>query len=267
MLRPLEVLYEAELPAYSLPSDIESLYGRIGFPRRVLYSNFVSSIDGVVTLGNQPSAGSAISGKYPADRFVMGLLRACADAVVIGAGTLRGSPGHLWTPLHVFKEMADSFAALRRSLGRAAEPRLVLITASGELNLSHPALVRGALILTTAAGAKSISRRLPAASEVAVVGRGKTLDLARAVDELRKRGYEALLTEGGPHLMGGLIARGLLDEMFLTVSPVVAGREGEGRLGMVEGAELLPKTNLWSRLLSLRRHGDYLFLRYGLTRI
>src|SRR5260370_31001566 len=262
MLRPLEVLFETELPGYPLPADLARLYGGIGFKEPVLYSNFVSSIDGVVSLGAEPSAGSLISGKYPADRCVMALLRACADAVVIGAGTLRGSPGHLWIPSHVYPDLKASFAALRQSLGRAPEPRLGLITATGKLDMSHPALIRGALVITTAAAAKVFRHRLPAASEIAVMGRGRSLDLARVLRELRKRGYHVLLTEGGPHLMGALMRERLLDDAFLTISPVAAGREGKGRLGMIEGLELLPKTELWTRLLSARRHGDYLFLRY-----
>jgi riboflavin biosynthesis pyrimidine reductase len=64
--------------------------------------------------------------------------------------------------------------------------------------------------------------------------------------------------------MGSLIKARLLDEAFLTISPVVAGRAGEERLGMVEGVEMLPKAGVWTRLLSARRHGDHLFLRYGL---
>ena len=177
----------------------------------------------MVTLGEGTSAGSVISGKYPADRFLMALLRACCDAVLIGAGTLRATPGHLWTPAHVFPRHAEGFAGLRRSLGRSPEPRLVVITARGAIDSSHVAIQHGALILTTRRGA----------------------DACR-------------------HLVGELIDRGLLDEAFLTVSPVVAGRAEERRLGMVEGVELLPKRGVWSRLLSARRHGDYLFLRYGL---
>ncbi|TMD30796.1 MAG: hypothetical protein E6I95_14730 [Chloroflexi bacterium] len=64
--------------------------------------------------------------------------------------------------------------------------------------------------------------------------------------------------------MGELIRAGLLDEMFLTLSPVLAGRKREQRLGMVEGVELMPKAPVWNRLLSARRQDDYLFLRYGL---
>lgn len=264
MLAPFGVLFEADgLPEYSLPVDLKHLYGRLGFPDRVIYANFVSSIDGVVTLGANPSAGSVISGKSPADRFVMGLLRACADAVVLGAGTLRATPGHLWTPAHVYPALATEFTALRSALGRRAEPALVVLTASGELDFSHPAIVRGAIVMTTSLGAKKIGSRLPASCELVVLGKGKSLDIGKVVGELRERGLDVLLSEAGPHVTGQLVADGLLDEVFLTLSPVLAGRGKEKRLGMVEGVELLPAKGAWSKLLSTRQHGDYLFLRYG----
>jgi riboflavin biosynthesis pyrimidine reductase len=236
----------------------------LGFPPSLIYSNFVSSVDGVVTLGSKPSAGSIISGKYAADRFLMGLLRACADAVVIGAGTLRATPGHLWTPAHVYPALATEFTALRSSLGRSPEPALVLLTASGDIDFSHPALVRGATVMTTSAGAKKMGDRLPPKCDQIVIGEGNRLDLDKTVAELRGRGLQVLLSEGGPHLIGQLIEGGLLDEAFLTISPVVAGRGADRRLGMVEGVELLPDAGAWGRLLSARRHGDYLFLRYAL---
>ena len=259
-LAPFEVLFETDLPAYKLPADLQHLYGRLGFPTPVLYSNFVSSVDGIVSLGSTPSAGSSISGKNPADRFLMGLLRACADAVLIGAGTLRATPGHLWTPGHVFPDLATEFTVLRSNLGRTTEPKLVVVTASGDIDASHPALVKGAIVMTTEDGAKAIGDRLPATCEV--VGKGQALDLSAALEQLRGRGLKVVLTEGGPHLIGPLIDKGLLDEAFLTISPVVAGRGAEVRLGMVEGVELLPKRGVWSTLLSARRHGDHLFLRY-----
>jgi riboflavin biosynthesis pyrimidine reductase len=261
-LAPFEVLFEAESPEYKLPFDLQHLYGRLGFATPVLYSNFVSSVDGVVTLGSTPSAGSVISGKYAADRFLMGLLRACADAVIIGAGTMRATPGHLWTPGHVYPDLATEFTVLRSNLGRSREPKLVVVTASGEIDAAHPAVVKGAIVMTTEAGAKAIGSRLPATCEVVTVGNGKTLVMGDALVELRSRGLKVLLTEGGPHLMGQLLEKGLLDEAFLTISPVMAGRDKESRLGMVEGVELMPKRAVWSTLLSARRHGDYLFLRY-----
>ena len=264
MLAPFEVLFEAaDLPDYSLPADLKHVYGRLGFPDRVVYSNFVSSIDGVVTLGSKPSAGSVISGKDPADRFLMGLLRACADAVLLGAGTMRATPGHLWTPAHVYPSLATEFTALRSALGRSAEPPLVVLTASGELDYHHPALAKGAIVMTTAGGATKIGKRLPGTCELVVLGKGKSLEIGKAVAELHDRGLDVLLCEGGPHLMGQLLADDLLDEAFLTLSPVVAGRDKEERFGMVEGIELLPGKGAWSKLFSARLHGDYLFLRYG----
>lgn len=206
------------------------------------------------------SAGSIISGRNQADRFLMGLLRACADAVLLGAGTLRATPGHLWTPEHIFPPMAASFAELRSHLGRKPEPRLVLFTVSGNLDVSHPAVVAGATVVTSRAGAERLRMRLPESCDVLEA------DVPQAIAELRRRGSNVLLTEGGPHLAGELIKADALDEAFITVSPVIAGREGEERLGMVAGAEFLPSRQIRSRLVSLRRHEDFLFVRYDLRR-
>lgn len=229
-----------------------------------MYSNFISSLDGAVTLGEGTSAGSVISGKNPADRFLMALLRACADAVLVGAGTLHATPGHLWTPAHVYPQQAESFAGLRRSLGRSPDPTLVLVTGRGEVEASHVAVQRGALVFTTRSGAKNLEGRLPATCQVVAMGEGREVDMSAVLDELRNLGLGVVLTEGGPHVMGELIDKQLLDEVFLTISPGIAGRDKEARLGMVEGVELLPNRGVWSRLLSARRHGDFLFLRYGL---
>jgi riboflavin biosynthesis pyrimidine reductase len=104
MAEPLTLRYEEPgLPHQDLPPLLAWAYGGdLGFFETCVYANFVASLDGVVALGPEyPSSGSTISGHEPADRFVMGLLRAFADAVVIGAGTLRATPTHRWTPAHV----------------------------------------------------------------------------------------------------------------------------------------------------------------------
>jgi riboflavin biosynthesis pyrimidine reductase len=206
-----------------------------------------------------------ISGRYPADRFLMALLRACADAVLIGAGTLRATPGHHWTPAHVFPDLASSFARMRNDLGRKPDPRLVVITGTGDLDVSHPAIAGGATVLTTPEVAGALRKKLPESCDVIEAGQAE-VDISRAIDELRSRGLNLVLTEGGPHVMGELIEHGLLDEAFLTISPVVAGRMDDSRLGMVAGVELLPAAGVWGELMSARRHGDYLFLRYGLRK-
>jgi riboflavin biosynthesis pyrimidine reductase len=230
----------------------------------VAYSNFVASVDGVTSLGSTPSAGSEISGRNPADRFLMGLLRACAEAVVVGAGTLRATPGHHWTAEHVYPEVAEAFASLRSTLGRTPKPRLVVLSASGDVPASHPAVVDGATIVTTAAGAARLRPRLPGTCDLIELENGGGVDLPAAFAELRRRGCEVILTEGGPHVMGEMIGRRLLDEMFITLSPVIAGRDDNTRLGMVAGAEFLPGRGVWASLRSARRHDDFLFLRYAI---
>jgi riboflavin biosynthesis pyrimidine reductase len=260
------VLFEAGVPQSSTSGELQRIYGGLGFERDVVYSNFVESIDGVTTLGSKPSAGSAISGRNPADRFLMGLLRAFADAVVVGAGTLRATPGHHWTPEHIYPDGTEPFADLRIELGLKPRPRLVLLTSSGEVAVSHPAVIAGATIVTTETGAAVLKDRLPDSCDLITIGPSGVVDLDRAMKELRSRGYRAILTEGGPHVMGQLIAGRLLDEAFVTISPVVAGRDGELRLGMVAGEEFLPGRGVWTTLLSARRHGDFVFLRYAMEK-
>ena len=265
---PLELLYEeAGLPGWRLsPALAEAYGGDLGFALPCVYGNFVASLDGVVALGPEyPSSGSAISGREPADRFVMGLLRACADAVLVGAGTLRATPRHRWTPDHVYPLAAADFAALRRRMGRPGLPELVVVTGSGDVPTDHPALVAGALIATTAAGAERLRGRVPPACTVLTVGGGGSLRMADALTAIAARGHRAVLTEGGPRVLGQLIDEGLLDELFLTVSPVLAGRGRTPRAGLVDGLELLPDLPRWSDLVSVRRRASYLFLRYRLA--
>ena len=264
MLEPFELLHESDGPRYEIPDELSRIYGPLGFGTKALYANFVTSLDGVATLGSTPSAGSVLSGRYPADRFVMGLLRACADAVLLGAGTLRATPNHLWTAGHVCPDYAPSFVALRKLLGRRPDPRLVVVTASGNLDVDHRAIVAGATVVTTARGAHALRSRLPASCDLVVVGDGDDVDLTQVMRQMRERGHDVVLTEGGPHLVGELVDRNLLEEVFLTISPVLAGRDVEPRLGMIAGTELLPGRGVWTRLAGARRHGDYLFLRYGL---
>ena len=265
-LPPLTALYErAGLPAWDLPRALAGVYGGdLGFRRPCVYANFVASVDGVTALGPEyPSSGSAISGHAPADRFVMGLLRACADVVLIGAGTLRATPGHRWNPGHVCPAAADAYAAFRRSRGRDGDPLLAVVTARGAVPARHPALRAGALILTTAAGARRLHGQLPAYT-IVDLGEGPELPPAEVLAAARDRGGSMVLTEGGPRLLGQLAAGGLLDELFLTISPVLAGRGNIARPGLVAGLELLPSRAEPAELLTVRQHGSYLFLRYAM---
>jgi riboflavin biosynthesis pyrimidine reductase len=263
----LELLWEAEgLPAFDLPEELESAYGPFGLETPLVYANFVETLDGVVAIRSEPKSNRLVSGNSETDRFVMGLLRAAADCVLIGSGTLHGSPKALWTPEKAYPDAAEAYAELRRRLGLAPEPALAVMTASGALHPDHPALREGAVVLTTARGAERARRGLSEAVEVVVLDGETAVDPADAVGALKERGCRSICSEAGPHVFGSLLAAGLVDELFLTVSPLLAGRSDLGqRLALVEAEELLPDRRDPARLLSIRRDGAHLFLRYALS--
>lgn len=265
-MEPLDVLYQADgLPAYDLPDELKALYGGpLGFDEPRVVANFVATLDGIVAIPGVARSNRLIRAGSEADRFVMGLLRACADVVLIGSGTLHGSPRTLWIPERACPAAAPAFAELRRRRGRPAEPVLAVVTGRGELDADHPALTAGALVLTTHAGAARLRGRLSAASEVVSLGDGTSVDLRDAIAALRERGHRLVLSEAGPSVFGSMLAAGAVDELFLTASPLIAGRlPGEPRLGLAEGADLLGDVRL--ELRSLRRQGDHIFLRYAIT--
>jgi riboflavin biosynthesis pyrimidine reductase len=262
-----ELLFERDgLPKFELPKEVARSYsGTFGVRRPSLFANFVTSVDGVVALDGAGESGHVISGESAADRFVMGLLRACASAVVVGAGTLRASPKHLWTPAKIFSPAAADFGELRRALGLSEQPKLVVVTASGELDASSPAL-RDALVATTPDGAERLRSALPQTTRIVAYPAGRpsgSMNLRPLIELLHAEGHELLLTEGGPSLVGQLLAENLLDELFLTVSPRLFGRHASNaRKPLVDGVDLGGKP---LELSSARLHGSHLFLRYGVT--
>ncbi len=267
MIEPLSVLAEdGDLPRWDVPAGLARLYGgAIGLEEPCLVANFVESLDGVVAMPDVARSHAVVADEGEADRFVMALLRACSDAIVLGTGTLLSSPRGTWRIDRPYPPAADGLAELRAQRGRPAQPLVCLVTTGASLDPSHPVLETGALVLTTAAAAARLRKTVPAASEVVAVGDGDSVDLAAAVAELHRRGHAVVLSEGGPALFGGLVASRLVDELFLTVSPLVAGRGAAPRPGFVEGVELLPGTRVAGRLRSVRSHGSHLFLRYCLT--
>ncbi|HWE23925.1 MAG TPA: dihydrofolate reductase family protein, partial [Myxococcales bacterium] len=224
-----------------------------------IYANFVASIDGVVALRAKEESGHIISGGNEADRFVMGLLRACADAVLLGAGTFRKAAGHLWHAETIYPPAAPQFAELRCRLGRKSPPPLVVVTATGEIDPAQPAL-RDAVIVTTPAGEARLKGRVPATARI----EAGAIRLQEIIARLHSTGHRRILTEGGPTLASELAAAGLLDELFLTQSPKLFGRtSGDGRKGLIDGVDLGGRT---MDLISVRRYGSFLFLRYSLPR-
>src|SRR5918997_361269 len=168
-LTPLETLVDIDRgTTLPLPPELAALYGRLQFPLRpgqpFVISNFVTTLDGVVSLNVPGHAGGGdISGRDQHDRMVMGLLRAVADAVIVGAGTLRASsPDHLWTADYIHPPLAEAYQQLRVASGKTEPPLNVVVTASGEIDLERRLFRSGevtSLIITTADGARRLCDR------------------------------------------------------------------------------------------------------------
>ena len=264
-LEPLSLLHERSEGGVRLPPELHRLYGGdLGLPERCVYANFVQTVDGVVSIPSLADSNRLISGDSAADRFVMGLLRACADLVLIGSGTLRASAHGRWRPETVFPPAAYAYAALRRGLGLAARPRVAILTASGSIPPDRAVLEDGPMVLTTAVGAGRLAGTLPDGVEVVTLPGETEVDVRSAVELLRSRGHGRILSEAGPHVFGSLVAADLVDDLFLTVSPLLAGRLPAGHLGLVEAIAFLPQRARHARLQSVRAHADHLFLQYAL---
>ena len=265
-LDPLELLYDSPATAPSeLTAALTHLYGGgLGFAGPTVYTNFVASLDGSVALPGIPRSNALISGASDADRFVMGLLRALADIVVVGSGTFHGSPTGTWSPAGAHPDSSSLFAELRLLRGQSERPELAILTGSGAIDVRHPALSQRALILTSETGAARLRRRVPKTTELVTLTTQAAIDPTVALDALRARGHELILFEAGPHTLGEFGAAGLIDELFLTVSPLLTGGSAATRLSLVESVEPSRDGMVRAALRSLRRFEDHLFLRYGL---
>jgi len=245
----------------------------------------VTTLDGVVSLNAKGHvSGGDISGFSAQDRMVMGLLRAIADVVIVGSGTLGADRRHVWTAAAIFPEFADEYWQLAKALGKRGAPLNVIVSGSGAIDLRLPVFASGkvpALIITTTAGAKrlheqrasdSIEIRTIRRSASAIRGRASAtrrstsaIPASAILDEVcRVSAGKLILVEGGPRLLGDFYAERLLDEQFLTLAPQIAGRDtGDRRLSLVMGKAFAPRDALWGTLIDARRGSSHLFLRYS----
>ncbi len=195
-------------------SQLAALYGNEAGPttadRPWLRANMISSVDGASALSGR---SGGLGG--PADRMVFTLLRSLADVILVGAGTAREehygpvTPDRIWTGLRVGKPPAPALAVVSRSLDFDGCPRL--------FDSSLPPIV-----ITTA---KAHPGRLGALDRRARIVRAghDRVNVDEAVTALADLGYRQILAEGGPHLLGQLAEAGLVDELCLTISPVLSG--------------------------------------------
>ncbi|WP_438874460.1 pyrimidine reductase family protein [Symbioplanes lichenis] len=221
------------------------------YPRHTeptLRVNFIASADGAATVDGK-SAG--LGG--PGDKQIFDTLRMTCDALVVAAGTVRAEnydalrldePGRAW----------------RRTQGLPEFPLMVVVSASLELDPAQLVFVDAPirpLVVTRKGGTPPPG--LADVAEIIEVG-DDAVDLAAMVAGLHARGATQLLCEGGPHLLGALVAADLIDELCLTVSPVLTGG-GAGRIAT--GPDGPPRRMALRSVLSRE---DMLFLRYARSR-
>lgn len=181
--------------------------------------NFVTSLDGAVEVDGY---SRGLSGQP--DQEVLGLLRQHCDALMVGAGTLRHEG---YGPIRLDEQRR----AWRREQGLAEIPPLVVVSAALDLDPQARALAEAPvrpILLTRAAAPPERQATLARVADVVVCGE-TVVDLAVGLAELNRRGLRQILCEGGPHLFGALLAAELVDELCLTVSPLLAG-PGAGRI-------------------------------------
>ena len=237
-------------------TDLARLYGNgtdwpAAGPRRRgwLRANMVASADGAVTLHGR---SGGLSG--PADKMLFTVLRSVADLVLVGAGTVRAEhyrpvqAPEIWTQLRAGDAPLPPIALVTASLNLAGCERLLAVPPGPEQTI---------VITTSVAPA---DRKAAVAGRVRLIEAGDhQVDLAAAMSALADLGYLNILTEGGPRLLGQLASGGLLDELCLTTSPVLAG----GGAGRIVAGDLADAGRLV--LAHVLADGDFLFSRYLLA--
>ncbi len=286
-MEPLITLYERESEdPNTLPAALATLYnGGLAVPEGVatsrpyVFANFVESIDGVVSY-NAPGqvGGGMISGDKEQDKMVMGLLRARADAVIFGTSSLRADANHPRIPAYIYRPLAAEYDKFRTLLGRQSPyPLTVVMTESGHIDLNDRTFsVPGlhTLVATTAKGQDYLAQQpIPASIEVRVVETGQEEQAGSGISPnavlkllAEHYGVRVALYEGGPTLLASFLKAHLIDELFLTLSPLIVGHTQEQhRLSLVEGYGFSPATAPWSTLLSVKLADNHLLLRYKFT--
>jgi len=256
----------------SLPEAFRQVYGgdwhippTAGRP--YTYTNFATARDGRVSY-NEPgiSSGGDVTNFNPHDRWLMGLLRARADAIMSGDGTLKIEPEHFWTAEFICPGDAAAFTTLRQAEGRSYPPLFVIVSYACDFDETAFCFQQTDLqiILATTAHGYARGQAIHSKAKIDVHQLGEdAVDLPR-LSQLLYAEYHVrtLLCEGGPRLLGGMLAAGLVDEEFVTFCPTFVGETKEKfRPSYVEGTAFLPQTTPYSRPHSLRRAGDFLFLQ------
>jgi riboflavin biosynthesis pyrimidine reductase len=179
-------------------------------------ANMVSTLDGSA---NGPDGGSGALGGS-ADRAVFGVLRGLADVILVGAGTARAEGYHR-------PAASPDFAERRAASGQRAAPALAVVTRSGRLSGADDLLAPDAdTIVVTCACADVPSLRSRFGQRRVIVAGEQDVDPVLATAQLAARGMPRILLEGGPTLLGRFVAAARLDELCLSISPLLVAGDG-----------------------------------------
>ncbi|WP_043478296.1 pyrimidine reductase family protein [Kitasatospora sp. MBT66] len=243
----------APIPAEQLEVRLAELYQYPAVAERSswLRACMVASADGASSVDGR-SAGLST----PVDAALLGVLRALADVVLVGAGTAR-SEGYGPADVHPI------LSGLRVQAGQEPAPAIAVVSARlhnlrpDSPLLTSPPVSPGArtVVITTESAPAEAVRAIEDAADVVVVGRDQ-VDLDTAVQALASRGWHRILCEGGPQLLGQVQAAGLLDELCLTVAPLLVG----GAVPRIAHSPAV--SNEQMRLASLLTDDGFLFTRY-----
>ena len=236
---PLELVY----------ADLGLAARAEGLRRPYVVANMVSTVDGRASLGGRTREISS-----DADRELFHALREQVDAVMAGTGTVG---------IERYGRLVRDEARVARRVARGLAPQPLAVTASRSLELPVDAPLfedseSRVLVLATRAG------EVPARGAQVIVepvpgGDERTIDFVAGLELLLvHHGVRTLLLEGGPTLLAAMLEAGVVDELFLAHAPLIAdGVEPS----LVEGGPLPEPIGV--RLLSLLKHGEYLFARYA----
>jgi riboflavin biosynthesis pyrimidine reductase len=218
-------------------------------PLPFVRANMISSIDGAISVeGRSGALGGA------GDHAVFSVLRALADVVLVGAGTVRAEN---YGPARLDAGTQEA----RRSRGQAPQPPIAVVSSRARFDYGVPfftdAQVRP-IVVTTAGRAGAVEREAAGAADVLGAGDDE-VDLVAVLRALRARGARHVLVEGGPTLNGDVARAGLLDELCLTLSPRLVGGDGPRLLA---GPTLVPPYG--TRVQHVLEHDGFLFLRLSL---
>src|ERR1700728_1215944 len=209
--------------------------------------NMIVSVDGGTSWNG---VSGALGGS--ADKALFSVLRSLADVVLVASATMRGEQ---YGPVVLGSKIQD----MRREQGQTPVPRIAVVSRTCQFDWSTPfftAATERPIVLTVSSAAEADRTRAAEVAEVIIVG-DDDVDLPRAIAELGSRGAKSVLAEGGPTLNGELARAGLLDELCVTLSPLLASGDAK-RIIAGSTLDILEPLDL----RSICEEDNYLFLRY-----